>query len=485
MGMAVGVDYSLFYLQREREERRQGAQPHDALLTAAHTSGRAVLVSGITVLIAMAGLFFAGNPIFTSMGLATEIVVLLAMVGSVTVLPALLHRLGDKVDRGRIPLVARSRGESRLWRAVLHPALARPWLAVVVAGGALLAAALPTLTMHTKLPSFTDLPHSVPIVQTYRRLIAAFPGAPTPAVVVIRAQNVNVPRVQAQVAAMERRAVGAGIARKPISSRISPDGTVEEIDLPLVGRGDDSVSIHAVQRLRTTIIPATIGTVQGLDHATTGIAAGTKDFNDLMKARLPIVFAFVLGLAFLLLLFTFRSIVVPLTAIVLNLLSVGAAYGILTLVFQHSWFEGVLGFTSNGGVTSWLPMFLFVVLFGLSMDYHVFIVSRIKELVDRGESTEDAVLHGITRTAPSVTSAAAVMVAVFAIFATLSLLQFKQMGFGLAVAVAVDATVVRAVLLPATMKLLGRWNWYLPRFLEWLPGTGGGRATSAPGALAD
>jgi RND superfamily putative drug exporter len=221
--------------------------------------------------------------------------------------------------------------------------------------------------------------------------------------------------------------------------------------------------------LRGELLPQTIGSVEGLDYATTGIAAATKDFNDLMKARLPLIFTFVLGLAFVLLLFTFRSIVVPLTALVLNLLSVGAAYGLLVLVFQNHWAEGVLGFTSNGGVTSWLPMFLFVVLFGLSMDYHVFIVSRIKELVDNGESTDDAVLHGISRTAPSVTSAAAVMVAVFGIFATLTLLQFKQMGFGLAVAIAVDATIVRAVLLPATMKLLGDWNWYLPHWLDWLP----------------
>jgi RND superfamily putative drug exporter len=241
------------------------------------------------------------------------------------------------------------------------------------------------------------------------------------------------------------------------------------IDLPLIGRGDDATSIRASDYLRQTLLPQTLGTVPNLEYATTGVAAATKDFNELMKARLPVVFAFVLGLAFVLLLLTFRSIVVPITAIVLNLLSVAAAYGLLTLVFQHSWFEGPLGFSSNGGITSWLPMFLFVILFGLSMDYHVFIVSRIKELVDAGETTEDAVLHGISRTAPSVTSAAAVMVAVFGIFATLSLLQFKQMGFGLAVAIAVDATVVRAVLLPSTMKLLGAWNWYLPAWLDWLP----------------
>ncbi len=483
MGMAVGVDYSLFYLQREREERRGGASQHTGLLTAARTSGRAVLISGATVLIAMAGMFFAGNPIFSAMGLATMIVVLLAMIGSVTVLPALLHKLGDRVNRGRVPFVGGQRGEGRLWRSILWPALHHPGFAVLISGAVLAAAALPVFTMHTKLPSFTDLPHNLPIVRTYERMIRAFPGSPTPAVVVMRADRITAPAVQAQVAALKRRALESGQVRSPISTRISPDRTVEEIDLPLVGRGDDATSMHALAVMRGTLLPETIGSVKGVKYATTGIAAGTKDFNDLMKARLPFIFAFVLGLAFVLLLFTFRSIVVPLTAIVLNLLSVGAAYGLLVLVFQHHWAEGILGFSSNGGITSWLPMFLFVVLFGLSMDYHVFIVSRIKELVDRGESNEDAVLHGISRTAPSVTSAAAVMVAVFGIFATLSLLQFKQMGFGLAVAIAVDATVVRAVLLPATMKLLGDWNWYLPRWLEWLPADD--RAARPPRVLAD
>ena len=201
----------------------------------------------------------------------------------------------------------------------------------------------------------------------------------------------------------------------------------------------------------------------------TGIAAGTKDFNDLVKARAPIVFAFVLSLAFLLLLVTFRSIVIPIKAIVLNLLSVGASYGILTWIFQEGHFQGLLGYKSNGGIVSWLPMFLFVILFGLSMDYHVFILSRIREAVDRGMRTEDAVSHGIRATAGTVTSAAIVMVAVFAIFATLSSVDFKEMGVGLSVAILIDATIVRAVLLPATMKLLGKWNWYLPRKLEWLP----------------
>jgi uncharacterized membrane protein YdfJ with MMPL/SSD domain len=468
MGMAVGVDYSLFYLQREREERRRGNDAHRSLLTAAATSGQAVLISGTTVLIAMAGLFFAGNTIFTSMGIATMVVVFVAMIGSVTVLPALLRGLGSRVDVGRVPLF-RLRGEGRMWRAILRPVLARPALSALLAAGVLVAAASPLLSMHTKLPSFTDLPRSLAIVSTYDRVIAAFPGSPVPAEVIVRAPDVTSPAMRRQFATLERRAVASGQMHEPIFVQTSPDRTIARVSIPLAGTGDNAASIGALKALRSTLLPETVGTVPDTEYAVTGLTAATHDFNVLMKQRLPFVFAFVLTLAFLLLLLTFRSVVVPLTAIVLNLLSVGASYGLLVLVFQHHWAEGILGFASNGGITSWLPMFLFVILFGLSMDYHVFIVSRIKELVDNGESTDDAVLHGIVRTAPSVTSAAAVMVGVFGIFATLTLLQFKQLGFGLAVAIAVDATIVRAFLLPSTMKLLGRWNWYMPRWLEWLP----------------
>jgi RND superfamily putative drug exporter len=469
MGMAVGVDYSLFYLQREREERRRGSDPYHSLLTASATSGQAVLISGTTVLIAMAGLFFAGNTIFTSMGIATMVVVFVAMIGSVTVVPALLRGLGDRVDLGRLPFLRRGDGEGRFWRAILRPALAWPAFSALAATAVLLAAASPLLSMHTKLPSFTDLPRDLPIVNTYDRVTAAFPGSPVPAEVIVAAPDVKSPELQRQLAALERRAVASGLMHEPISLQTSYDRTVARVAIPLAGTGDSGTSFRALRTLRSTLLPETVGTVPGTSYAVTGVTAATHDFNVLMKQRLPFVFAFVLTLAFVLLLLTFRSVVVPLTAIVLNLLSVGAAYGLLVLVFQHHWAEGILGFDSNGGITSWLPMFLFVILFGLSMDYHVFIVSRIKELVDHGEPTEDAVMHGIVRTAPSVTSAAAVMVGVFGIFATLTLLQFKQLGFGLAVAIALDATIVRAILLPSTMKLLGRWNWYLPRWLEWLP----------------
>jgi RND superfamily putative drug exporter len=246
--------------------------------------------------------------------------------------------------------------------------------------------------------------------------------------------------------------------------------TVAVVSLPIaVGNGTDHASNAALAMLRGRLVPQTVGRVDGVTANVSGLTAQSKDFNDLLHARAPIVFAFVLAVAFLLLLVTFRSIVVPIKAIVLNMLSVGAAYGVLVLVFQKGWFESLLGFKSTGAVESWIPVFLFVVLFGLSMDYQVFIVSRIREAFDRGMKTEDAVEHGIRSTASVVTSAALVMVAVFAIFASLGVLMLKELGVGLAVAVFVDATIVRAVLLPATMKLLGDWNWYLPRALRWLP----------------
>jgi uncharacterized membrane protein YdfJ with MMPL/SSD domain len=506
MGMAVGVDYSLFYLKREREERRHTG-PEDALARAAATSGRAVLISGGTVLIAMAGMLFAGSKVFSSIGVGAMLVVFTTMVGSLTVLPALLGRLGDRVERGvlavlaaivlrfmrrfgqprpliwlrdRRTLVQRLKGQrqtSRLWGIVLRPALRHPAVSAAVAAAALLLAATPVLGMHTKLLSFTDLPKSIKIVRTYERIQHAFPGAQTPAVVVIQGQAITSAKVRREIAGLERAALASGRMSGPFDVSVNPRHTVAQVAIPLAGNGDDGASMAALGALRGTVLPATLGRDRSLTYAVTGQTAGTHDFNQAIKQHWPVVFAFVLGLAFLLLLVTFRSIVVPLTAIALNLLSVGAAYGVLVWVFQDGHLQGLLGFRSNGAVVTWLPLFLFAVLFGLSMDYHVFIVSRIKELVDRGATTEQAVSTGIAGTASTVTAAAAVMVAVFAIFATLSTLDIKQMGVGLAIAVLIDATLIRGILLPATMKLLGRWNWYLPRWLEWMPRT---RAERAP-----
>ncbi|HEX7525678.1 MAG TPA: MMPL family transporter, partial [Gaiellaceae bacterium] len=472
VGMAVGVDYSLFYLRREREERAVGKEPRPALLRAAATSGQAVLISGITVLIAMAGMFIASNKIFTSMAFGTMLVVLCSVVGSLTVLPAALSKLGDRVDRGRVPFFGRRKhaaNESRFWGYVLDRVLRRPIVSTALAAGLLVAAAFPLFGMHTKLPSFTDMPKELPIVQTYKQVIAAFPGAPTPAEVVVQAPDVRSSEVAAQIQNFKRRAVATGQMFAPMFMTVSADNTVADIRVPIAGNGDDATSLKALATLRGVVLPSTLGRLDNVQYAVTGETAGTHDFNQQMKTRMPWVLAFVLGLAFVLLLMTFRSVVIPLTAIVLNLLSVGAAYGLLVLIFQNDWAEGILGFTSNHAITSWLPMFLFVILFGLSMDYHVFILSRIKELRDGGLSTEEAVSRGIRRTAGTVTSAAIIMVAVFGIFGTLQMIMMKQMGVGLAVAVLIDATIIRGVLLPATMKLLGEWNWYMPPWLEWLP----------------
>jgi uncharacterized membrane protein YdfJ with MMPL/SSD domain len=287
--------------------------------------------------------------------------------------------------------------------------------------------------------------------------------------VVLHAADVDASSIRGAIGALKRGALASGRMLGPIVVATNAARTAATVEIPLAGDGDDSASTAALQTLRERLLPATLGRQPGVSYAVTGQTAGTRDFNETTRHHWPIVFAFVLGLAFLLLLFTFRSLVIPLTAIVLNLLSVGAAYGALVWIFQDGHLEGVLGFHSNGAVVTWLPLFLFAILFGLSMDYHVFIVSRIKELVDRGSSTQEAVATGIAATAGTVTAAAAVMVAVFSIFATLSTLEIKQLGVGLAVAVLLDATVIRGVLLPATMTMLGRWNWYLPRWLGWLP----------------
>ncbi len=473
IGLAVGVDYTLFYLRREREERRRGSSTMESVKTASATSGRAVLISGLTVMVAMAGMFIAGDSTFTSLGLGSIIVVAVAMIGSITVVPAVLASLGDKVERGRLPFIgkrlATRQGGGRGWRAVVNLSLRRPLVSAILAAGLLIVLAVPAFSMHTALTGTDDLPRDLAVMRTYDRMQAAFPGGQIPADVVVRADDVRSPQVTAALADLERRALASGKFEGPVDTAISADGRVASVHIPMDGDGTDAASGRALALLRGDLIPRTIGQVDGAETYVTGMAAGTKDFNDLMKSRAPFVFLFVLSLAFILLLVTFRSIVVPIKAIVLNLLSVGAAYGVLVWVFQDGHLENALGFQSNGAIVSWLPMFLFVVLFGLSMDYHVFILSRVREAVDRGKRTEDAVRDGILSTAGTVTSAAFVMVAVFAIFATLSYADFKQMGVGLAVAILIDATIVRAVLLPSAMKLLGERNWYLPSWLEWLP----------------
>jgi RND superfamily putative drug exporter len=472
IGLAVGVDYSLFYLKREREERAAGRGPKAALEAAAATSGRAVLISGLTVIIALAGLILGGTQIWSSIAIGTIIVVAIAVAGSLTVLPALLSWLGDRVEKGKIPFVHRLRradGDSRVWGAILDRVLRRPLVSAVASAGLLVVLALPVLGMHTAFPGISSLPRDIPIMQTYDRVQAAFPGGPLPAVVAVEADDVTSPAFEAALADFREQALATGQIEDPIQVQVNDARTVALVSVPLAGSGTDDASTEALLTLREDVIPATIGAVDGASVAVTGEAASSYDFSALTKDRAPIVFAFVLLLAFGLLLVAFRSIVIAAKAVVLNLLSVAAAYGLLVAVFQWGWGESLLGFESTGAITAWLPLFMFVVLFGLSMDYHVFILSRIREAYDRGLDTDAAVTHGIKTTAGVVSAAALVMVAVFSIFATLSTIDMKQAGVGLAAAILIDATIVRAVLLPSAMKLLGEKNWYLPRWLEWLP----------------
>ena len=474
VGLAVGVDYALFYLRREREERARGRGPEAALEAAAATSGRAVLVSGLTVAVAMAGMYFAGAATFESFATGTILVVAIAVLGSLTVLPAVLSKLGDRVNKGRVPFLTRpeerAARESRFWGAILDRVLRRPWIAGGLAVVALLVMAIPVLNLKMQVPGIDTLPRDLEVMQTYDDIQASFPGDQIPATVVIETGDASPAEIRAGIEELEQ-AVAADPERfvGPPTIEVSDDRSVVSVDVPVAGDGANDASYAALAELRDNVIPATIGAVEGAEVNVTGITAGSEDFNQIMEERVPIVFAFVLGMAFLLLLGTFRSIVIPIKAIVLNLLSVGAAYGTLVLVFQEGLGEQLLDFQSVGGIAPVIPLFLFVILFGLSMDYHVFVLSRVREAVDRGMGNDDAVAHGIKSTAGVVTSAALVMVAVFGAFALGSDQLAKQIGVGLAAAILIDATIVRAVLLPATMKLLGARNWYLPKRLGWLP----------------
>jgi RND superfamily putative drug exporter len=423
-------------------------------------------------MIAMAGMFLTGNEIFASLAVATIVVVAVAVLGSLTVLPALLSRFGDKVDRGRIPLVSRlgrRSGEGRFWGAIVDRVLRRPILSIVLAGGLLVALALPAIQLRMAQPGPDTFPKSLPAVQTYDRMQEAFPGTALPATVVVEAPDVNDPTMQAAIERLKQRALATGRMHEPITVEVNDAGTVADITIPIEGKGTDSVSNESLALLREEIVPNTVGALPDAEAGVTGLTAEWKDSSDEIKSKLPLVVGFVLVFAFGLLLVAFRSPVIATKALVLNLLSVAAAYGVLVLVFQHGYGKSLLGFSSTAGVDPVVPLLLFVILFGLSMDYHVFLLSRIRELVQRGMSTDEAVSQGIKSTAGVVTSAAIVMVAVFAVFITLSMLMFKQFGVGLAVAILLDATIVRGVLLPASMKLLGDWNWYLPSWLEWLP----------------
>ena len=468
VGMAVGIDYSLFYLRREREERAAGRSQGEALRIAAATSGRAIVVSGLTVMISLAGLFLSGIDVFTGLAIGTITVVGIAVLGSLTALPAMLSILGRWVDRARVPFLGRVRTtarRSRLWEGLVRRVVARPLAWGAAAAVILVALAVPAFGMRLADPGLHDLPSDIPVVRTLLAVQRAFPGGPAPAEVVVTGQGLDGAPVRQAISALQARAARGGPIREPVTSALLGHGSVLVVSVPLAGSGTDAASDRALATLRGTVLPATLGQVRGINYAVTGLTAGSHDFSAQLDSRLPLVFIFVLGLAFLVLLFTFRSVVIPVMSIGLNLLSVGAAYGLLTLIFQDGHLQGPLGFSSFGGIVPWMPLFLFVLLFGLSMDYHVFILSRIRELRDGGATTKDAIIDGISSSAGVVTSAAVIMVAVFSIFITLSVIEFKMIGIGMASAILIDATVVRGILMPAIMSLLGEKTWYLPRWL--------------------
>jgi len=478
IGMAVGIDYSLFYLRREREERAKGATVAEAVRIAAGTSGRAIVISGLTVMVALGGLFLTGTPVFTGIAFGSITVVGVAVAGALTFVPALLSWLGPWADRGRVPFLGRRRTAakpSRVWAGLVRSVVRRPLLWGSAAVVALLALAAPALGMHLASPQH-EVPKTVPIIAIYDRIQQAFPQAPSPAMVVVTGTGLSGPAVRDAIAALRARATAGGPIREPVTAQPAADGKALIVSVPLAGNGTDPTSNAALLTLRNQALPATLGRAGGISYAVTGPTASSYDNIRQIDVAILLVFAVVAVLAFGVLLVAFRSVTLPLISIGLNLLSVGAAYGLITLIFQDGRLQGLLGYTSFGGIIYWIPLFMFVLLFGLSMDYHVFILSRIRELRLRGMSTRDAVVGGITTSAGVVTSAAVIMVAVFSIFAALHLVELKMLGIGLPVAVLIDATVVRGILVPAAMALLGDRCWYLPRWLSWLPG----RSLDAP-----
>ena len=468
IGLAVAVDYSLFMITRYRTERRHGRAKADAIRVASATAGRAVFFSGLAVIFSIGGLFLLDDILFHSMAIGTISVVLIAVVGSLTFLPAVLAILWDGVDRLRIPILGRPRPEgSGMWAVVVRAVMRRPVLAFVAATAVLLVMALPALRLHLGQSDFESFPDSIDAVQGIELLDERWPAGSTLAlqVVVTRADE---PPTQAAIATLTERLLAVDGLGEPVTTSPSGDGSVAMVSVVMAGGQNDERNRDIVREVRSDVVPDVFGTLDGVEALVTGRAAATADVVDFYSDGIPQVMGFVLALSFLLLLVAFRSIVIPLKAILLNLLSTGAAFGLLVLVFQDGHGAELLGF-KPGPIESFVPVFIFTILFGLSMDYHVFILTRIKEARDHGLSSNEAVARGISITSGTITSAAAIMVVVFSVFVTLELVIIKQLGFGLAVAVLLDATIVRSVLLPATMRLLGEWNWWLPGFLRWLP----------------
>jgi uncharacterized membrane protein YdfJ with MMPL/SSD domain len=472
MGLALGIDYALFVVSRFREERARGREKLDAISASALTANRAVLFSGTTFVIAMFGMFIVPSSIMRSLAVGAILVGIVSVIASATLLPALLGVLGDRVDRLRIPFVGRrsleaANPEGRFWGAIVRSVLRRPWLAAGLSVAVLLAAASPIFGLKIGTSGPTLLPSRFEARQGFEALHRDFPGATADPVEIVVAKRARQSAVE-QALTRLRATLAADSQFGPGQIERSPNGEVAILSVPVRGDPSGDAAVSAVRHLRSTTVPDTFENTDA-EVLVGGTTSENIDYFDSVIGPAPWVIAFVLGLTLVFLTVVFRSLVVAGTAVVLNLLSVGAAYGLLVLVFQDGFASGLLGFNHVDTIEAWVPLFLFSVLFGLSMDYQVFLLSRIKERYDETGDTTDAVTFGVASTARIITGAALIIVAVFAGFAAGELVMFQQMGFGVAIALLIDATIIRSVLLPATMHLLGRWNWYLPSWLDWLP----------------
>jgi putative drug exporter of the RND superfamily len=472
MGLALGIDYALFVVSRYREERAGGRQKSEAIAGSGATASRAVLFSGMAFVLAMLGMVLVPDTILRSLAVGAILVGGVSVIAALTLLPAVLGLLGDKVNALRIPILGRSaeRGtatEGRFWSTVARAVMRRPAVSLVVSVALLLAAAAPVLDLNTGFAGIRTFPDRLPSKQGFIALQEEFGVGTTDSVQVVVDGDVGSPSAAAAIDRLERALRSEPAFRQPGVDEF-PEHRLAVVEALVVGDSRDQRAIDAVERLRDEVVPRAFAGVEA-DVLVTGETAEIVDYFAMVDRWLPIVFAFVLGLSFILLTIAFRSLVVPLKAILLNLLSVGAAYGLIVLVFQKGIGNELFGFQQVDTVEAWLPLFLFSVLFGLSMDYHVFLLSRIRERYNRTRDNSSAVLHAVGSTARLITGAALIIIAVFAGFARGDLVMFQQMGFGVAVALLLDATVVRSVLVPASMQLLGDWNWYLPRWLEWLP----------------
>jgi RND superfamily putative drug exporter len=495
IGLAVAVDYSLFMITRFRVERRAGRERAKAIEVSSSTAGRAVFFSGLAVMISLAGLITLGVSLFTSMAIGTISVVLVSVIGSLTFLPATLSILGDRVNAGRpstwiprfvaaLPLgplsawgratrgwldrrASRPEG-SGFWAALVNAVMARPVVMTVAAAALLLALAVPVLHMRTGITDITGFPDSIDGVAGIKLLNEKWPQGLELQLAVVVTQA-DQPATKAAIERLKTEGLKLPGLSQPVDVTPSRDGKVAMVTFTMAGGQNDDANRDLVRQARTQLTPAVFGGLPGVRTYVTGDAAFSVDVTKVYADGVPLIFVFVLGLSFLLMLIAFHSIVIPIKAILLNLLSAGAAYGVLVLVFQDGFLAKPLGITSGGVIESWVPIFIFTILFGLSMDYHLFILTRIKEARDRGLASRPAVAKGISVTSGTITSAASIMVVVFAVFVSLKFVFIQELGLGLAVAVFIDATIIRCVLLPATMTLLGDWNWWMPRFLEWIP----------------